>query len=372
MNSKNKKETERISQTFPDVDFEDNIESLIQDMNEEKVREEVRENIRQNTGIDVEKLEKKKGTNNVSPLSAIYQAVWDTINNSNEYPFKVMTNLEFYRNHIIDSDFIDKFIFNLKNNHLLVPIKIVNVTDLNAPGLNGNTYEMRMAIRGIEGYDFRLYPNYRFLSITNNNHFNIEDPKFYNNDHILLEVDGLTDDWKELKKLILAKSESIEQEILGTNNKLEALKTSNPEYHKVLYDYNKAKTSLSMLQNKTSTLKKSLDDFEYQTLGGDKFLNKHNNYNDLKIDMLHKLFYSAIIPKKPKQEVKLKSYVSSYQHISSMDDYHRKLMEDAEKAIRNAKSTRRSSPALEWIVNGPFTVTTANTSNEAPDTPLNF
>jgi hypothetical protein len=81
-----------------------------------------------------------------SALGKIFKTVWESTNESG-LPFEVLTNMELYKKSIIDADFISAFIEALKNNVIIVPIKIVNITDLNMVTYNHSGHIINGALK---------------------------------------------------------------------------------------------------------------------------------------------------------------------------------------------------------------------------------
>lgn len=187
-----------------------------------------------------------KNKSDNSLLGKLFKLVWDTINN-NGLPFEVLTNIELYKKSIINEDFITSFVKALNNNVIIVPIKIVNITNLNLTSYNHNGHAIDAAIRVELG--FRMYVSF-FLPSLDPDQTNM----YYDKDHIYLELNTGNPSYKSVRKEILDSFKDLDIEMEQVSNTLDNLVKTNPEYHKMVYDRNKATINLNLLKNKIKDL----------------------------------------------------------------------------------------------------------------------
>lgn len=187
-----------------------------------------------------------KNKSDNSLIGKLFKIVWDTINN-NGLSFEVLTNMELYKKSIINEDFITSFIKALNNNVIIVPIKIVNITNLNLTSYNHNGYAIDAAI--IEELGFRMYVSF-FLPSLDPDQTNM----YYDEDHIYLELNSGNSSYKSIKKEILDSFKDLNIEMEQVSDTLDNLVKTNPEYHKMVYDRNKATINLNLLKNKIKDL----------------------------------------------------------------------------------------------------------------------
>ena len=187
-----------------------------------------------------------KNKSDNSLLGKLFKLVWDTINN-NGLPFEVLTNIELYKKSIINEDFITSFVKALNNNVIIVPIKIVNITNLNLTSYNHNGHAIDAAIRVELG--FRMYVSF-FLPSLDPDQTNM----YYDKDHIYLELNSGNPSYKSVRKEILDSFKDLDIETEQVSNTLDNLVKTNPEYHKMVYDRNKAIINLNLLKSKINDL----------------------------------------------------------------------------------------------------------------------
>jgi hypothetical protein len=202
------------------------------------------------TSVNIQNIPTKKGSiknkSDNSLLGKLFKLVWDTINN-NGLSFEVLTNMELYKKSIINEDFITSFIKALNNNVIIVPIKIVNITNLNLTSYNHNGYAIDAAIRNELG--FRMYVSF-FLPSLDPDQTNM----YYDEDHIYLELNSGNPSYKYIRKEILDSFKDLDIEMEQVSDTLDNLVKTNPEYHKMVYDRNKATINLNLLKNKIKDL----------------------------------------------------------------------------------------------------------------------
>lgn len=187
-----------------------------------------------------------KNKSDNSLLGKLFKLVWDTINN-NGLPFEVLTNIELYKKSIINEDFITSFVKALNNNVIIVPIKIVNITNLNLTSYNHNGHAIDAAIRVELG--FRMYVSF-FLPSLDPDQTNM----YYDKDHIYLELNSGNPSYKSVRKEILDSFKDLDIEMEQVSDTLDNLVKTNPEYHKMVYDRNKAIINLNLLKSKIKDL----------------------------------------------------------------------------------------------------------------------
>tara|TARA_R110000868_G_scaffold79778_4_gene226861 strand:+ start:2557 stop:3714 length:1158 start_codon:yes stop_codon:yes gene_type:complete len=187
-----------------------------------------------------------KNKSDNSLLGKLFKLVWDTINN-NGLPFEVLTNIELYKKSIINEDFITSFVKALNNNVIIVPIKIVNITNLNLTSYNHNGHAIDAAIRVELG--FRMYVSF-FLPSLDPDQTNM----YYDKDHIYLELNSGNPSYKSVRKEILDSFKDLDIEMEQVSDTLDNLVKTNPEYHKMVYDRNKAIINLNLLKSKINDL----------------------------------------------------------------------------------------------------------------------
>jgi hypothetical protein len=185
-------------------------------------------------------------TPSTSLLSDLFSLVWETINNMG-LPFEVLTNIEFYKTSIMDADFVTKFVHALNNNLVIVPIKIVNINDLNLRTLSFPGYVIDSAIRAKFG--FRMYVTF-FISSLDPEQVN----QYYDKDHVFLELHSTSPSYKAMKKEILDRFNELQVEMEQVDTTLDKLVKSDPNYHKMVYDRNKSKISIDLLKTKIRDL----------------------------------------------------------------------------------------------------------------------
>lgn len=187
-----------------------------------------------------------KNKSDNSLLGKLFKLVWYTINN-NGLSFEVLTNIELYKKSIINEDFITSFIKALNNNVIIVPIKIVNITNLNLTSYNHNGHAIDAAIR--EELGFRMYVSF-FLPSLDPDQTNM----YYDKDHIYLELNNGNPSYKSVRKEILDSFKDLDIEMEQVSDTLDNLVKTNPEYHKMVYDRNKATINLNLLKSKIKDL----------------------------------------------------------------------------------------------------------------------
>ena len=205
-----------------------------------------------------------------SLLGKLFKLVWETTNNIG-LPFEVLTNIDLYHKSIIDSDFISSFVKALQNNVIIVPIKVVNVNDLNVSTWNHNGHGIDNAIR--TEFGFRMFVSI-FLPSLDSDQTNM----YYDKDHIYLELNQTNQLYKNARKEILDSFKEISIKEEQTSNVLSTLTKSNPEYHKLIYERNKANISIAILKEKLKTLNNNIYKLESGVLSEDLLESNSDNF----------------------------------------------------------------------------------------------
>jgi hypothetical protein len=215
--------------------------------------------------VNIQHIPTRKGSiknkSDGSLLGELFKLVWDVTNTSN-LSFEVLTNMELYKKSIINEDFINSFIKALNNNVIIVPIKIVNITNLNLTAYNHNGYAIDAAIR--EKLGFRMYVSF-FIPSLDPDQTNM----YYDKDHIYLELNSSNPTYKAAKKEILSSFKDLDMEIEQVSDTLDNLVKTNPEYHKMVYDRNKAIINLDLLRSKIIDLNDKIYKLESKVLPDD-------------------------------------------------------------------------------------------------------
>lgn len=224
--------------------------------------------------VDMVDLPTKKDTiknkSDNSLLGKLFRLVWETTNNIG-LPFEVLTNIDLYHKSIIDSDFISSFVKALQNNVIIVPIKVVNVNDLNVSTWNHNGHGIDNAIR--TEFGFRMFVSI-FLPSLDPDQTNM----YYDKDHIYLELNQTNQLYKNTRKEILDSFKEISIKEEQTSNVLSTLTKSNPEYHKLIYERNKANISIAILKEKLKTLNDNIYKLESGVLSEDLLESNSDNF----------------------------------------------------------------------------------------------
>ena len=224
--------------------------------------------------VDMADLPTKKDTiknkSDNSFLGKLFKLVWETTNNLG-LPFEVLTNIDLYHKSIIDSDFISSFVKALQNNVIIVPIKVVNVNDLNVSTWNHNGHGIDTAIR--TEFGFRMFVSI-FLPSLDSDQTNM----YYDKDHIYLELNQTNQLYKNTRKEILDSFKEISIKEEQTSNVLSTLTKSNPEYHKLIYERNKANISIAILKEKLKTLNNNIYKLESGVLSEDLLESNSDNF----------------------------------------------------------------------------------------------
>jgi len=220
-------------------------------------------------------------TPNTSLLNDLFSLVWETTNNMG-LPFEVLTNIELYQKSMIDADFITKFIHALNNNLIIVPIKIVNVNDLNLRTLSFPGYVIDSAIR--DKFGFRMFVSF-FLPSLDPDQTN----QYYDKDHVFLELNTTSNSYKAMKKEILDRFKELDVEMEQVGNTLDKLVKSDPNYHKMIYDRNKSKINIDLLKTKIRDLDNKIYNLEKGVLPDELLKKNDDKFRRAKSNLFRKL-----------------------------------------------------------------------------------
>lgn len=205
-------------------------------------------------GYSSKGIKKSKKAQNVTKgisIENIFKFCWECINSSKFTDFQVLSNSDYYRKNIIDGEFVKLFVNELKNNRLIIPLKIVNITNLNTYNFVRGTKELELNLR--QEFNINMYCQFILPSLTTEgNNFK------YDKDILVLELSQHSTEYKTFKKDTLEYLNKVLEDVDIIKNKVNAKIKSNPEYHKLVYKKNKTETSIKILENQIRTLNKQL------------------------------------------------------------------------------------------------------------------
>lgn len=220
-----------------------------------------------------------------SVLGKIFKTVWESTNESG-LPFEVLTNMELYKKSIIDADFITAFIEALKNNVIIVPIKIVNITDLNMVTYNHSGHIINGALK--TKFGIRMYVSF-YLPSLDSDQIN----SYYNKDHIYLELDTSNAVFNSMRKDILNSFKALNLEMEQVSDSLNTLVKTNPEYHKMVYDKNKAVINLELLKQKIKKLNDDIYRLESGVLSDNLIEKNTDNFKRERVYLFNKFIQTS-------------------------------------------------------------------------------
>lgn len=239
---------------------------------------------------------KSEETTNTSTLNELFSLVWETANNMG-LPFEVLTNIDLYKKSIIDVDFISKFIHALNHNLVIVPLKIVNITNLNLSSPNFPSDVLDSAIR--DKFGFRMFVSF-FIPTLDSDQTN----EYYDKDHVFLELNSTSPSYKAMKKEILDSFGELDVEMEQVGNTLDKLVKANPDYHKMVYDRNKSKISIDLLKTKIRDLDNKIYKLEKGVLSEDLLEKNDDSFKRAKTNLFNKLLEGSVkaSPTKPSEK----------------------------------------------------------------------
>jgi len=230
-----------------------------------------------------------KNKSDGSLLGELFKLVW-YVTNTSGLPFEVLTNIELYKKSIFNEDFINSFIKALNNNVIIVPIKIVNITNLNLMAYNHSGHAIDSAIRAKLG--FRMYVSF-FLPSLDSDQTNM----YYDKDHIYLELNSSTQNYKAARKEILDSFKDLDMEIEQVSDTLDNLVKTNPEYHKMVYDRNKAIINLDLIKSKIIDLNDKIYKLESGVLPDDLIEKNRDKFKWQRVRLFNTFLENTSKPK---------------------------------------------------------------------------
>jgi len=264
------------------------------------------------TGMDVKT--DKMNTNSLEILRNLYMFTWESINESTD-KFQVMSNIPFYKKHgSFDDDFIDKFIYNIEKNIILVPLKIVNV---NTNSENPHVIDHERVERRINSKLNENGIKFKINIVTNLQSIHFSFTQDFENDYhtklpdcdyvILTFYNGDSDYFNDFKNDLMDHFASYKSLYATYKNVQESIIKGDPNYHKLINEKNKNNVILSRTEEKLKNINNEIARIETKILKDELVWDAQSDFSNEK----EKCFYNIISPKTQlKSKVTYKNTVS--------------------------------------------------------------
>lgn len=231
-----------------------------------------------------------KKSNNKTPIIIDILTYFYSNFNNHATNFKINSNIKFYLNHIFGNLETNKlFLYCLKNNYILVPVKIIDINP-DAPYYNLESYDLYRDMQELT-LGFILHDN-RYIDILGGE---MEENNIAGHVSEVLSNVGATKDFLLLKPDTNSTNttkffDMINQDFImyferqdTINTKIDEIRLQNREYHKALSDKANAERIISLNESKVKALENWLYSFDKNLYEAEDNLNY-----DIK-DMFRKL-----------------------------------------------------------------------------------